>query len=181
MLKIHIKPVELFDEKTMEFITVKEQTIAMEHSLVSIAKWEEKWEIPFIGRQEKTDEQWLDYFRCMTITQNVPEETFYALSAENISEIQKYIEAPHSATFFKESNSKGPVKTVTSEEIYSWMISLQIPVEFQKWHINRLLNLIRLININNDPSKKNKKMTSKDLRNRNEINAQRRAMLNSKG
>lgn len=179
MLKIHIDAIELFDENTSEFISIKGQTIAMEHSLVSISKWEEKWGVPFIGKGQKTNEQWLDYFKCMTITQNVPDEVYYALTSENITQIQKYIEDPHTATFFKD-DKRGGTKTITSEEIYSWMIALNVPVEFQKWHVNRLLTLIRLININNDP-KKNKKMSRSDLMSRNDLNAQRRAQLHSKG
>jgi len=185
MLRITIPAVvsEQFDEETNEFSYTtlsKEQTLQLEHSLVSLSKWESKWCKPFLGKQEKTDEEILDYIRCMTLTQNVNPEVYTRLTAENYAAINAYIEAPMTATYFAEDKlSKGGRRVVTSEVIYYWMIAFNIPVEFQKWHLNRLLTLIRVCNAENSPRKK--KSRREIMRRNAEINAMRRKQFNSKG
>ncbi len=171
---------EQFDEGKGEFIPPVTVTLQMEHSLVSISEWESKWNKPFLANKGMTDEETFDYIRCMTVTQNVDPEIYSYLSQENIKQIQQYIEAPMTATTFsKERGGKNNKEIITSELIYYWMISLQIPVEFQNWHINRLLTLIRVCNIKNQPPKK---MSKRDIMSRNAaLNAQRRAQLNTKG
>lgn len=180
MLKITVPAAELWDEINEEFIYTKEQTLQLEHSLVSLSKWESKWNKAFLGKQEKTDEEILDYVRCMTLTQNVDPEVYKRLSSDNYSQINAYIEAPMTATcFYDDKQSKASRETVTSELIYYWMISYNIPVEFQKWHLNRLLTLIRVCSIKNSPPKKRSK---RELMKRNTaLNAARRNQLNSKG
>lgn len=180
MLRITVPAAEFFDEIHEEFIYGKEQTLQLEHSLVSLSKWESKWNKAFLGKQEKTDEEILDYIRCMTLTQNVDPEVYTRLSDENYREINAYIEAPMTATCFSEDKqSKGNREVVTSELIYYWMISYNIPVEFQKWHLNRLLTLIRVCNIKNSPPKKRSK---RELMRRNAaLNAARRSRLGSRG
>ena len=180
MLKITVPAAEFWDEIHEEFIYKKEQTLQLEHSLVSLSKWESKWNKAFLGKQEKTDEEILDYVRCMTLTQNVDPEVYTRLSATNYLEINAYIEAPMTATYFSEDKqAKGNREVVTSELIYYWMISYNIPVEFQKWHLNRLLTLIRVCNIKNSPPKKRSK---RELMRRNAaLNAARRSRLGSKG
>lgn len=180
MLKITVPAAEFWDEIHEEFIYKKEQTLQLEHSLVSLSKWESKWNKAFLGKQEKTDEEILDYVRCMTLTQNVDPEVYTRLSAVNYLEINAYIEAPMTATYFSEDKqAKGNREVVTSELIYYWMISYNIPVEFQKWHLNRLLTLIRVCNIKNSPPKKRSK---RELMRRNAaLNAARRSRLGSKG
>lgn len=180
MLRITVPAAEFFDEVREEFVYTKEVTLQLEHSLVSLSKWESKWNKAFLGRQEKTDEEILDYVRCMTLTQNVDSEVYTRLSAQNYAAINAYIEAPMTATYFSEDKqSKGNREVVTSELIYYWMISYNIPVEFQKWHLNRLLTLIRVCNIKNSPPKKRSK---RDLMRRNAaLNAARRNRLGSKG
>ena len=166
MLRITIpavKGTELWDEGSETFVKtpdLKEQTLQLEHSLVSISKWESKWCKPFISKKEKTDEE--------TITR------------ENLEEIRDYINAPMTATTVREINSgKNNNEVVTSELIYYWMISLQIPVEFQKWHLNRLITLIKVFNVKNSPPKK---MSKREIMSRNAaLNAARRKQLNSKG
>ena len=180
MLKITIPAVEMFDEKTQTFFSTKEQTLQLEHSLVSLSKWESKWCKPFLSKKEKTLEETLDYIKCMTITQNVDPDTYKGLTRSNIEEINNYIEAPMTATTFSKHADSGPNReTITSELIYYWMIALNIPMECQKWHINRLLVLIRVCNIKNAPPKK---------RGRNEtinewaaLNAARKQQFNTKG
>ena len=171
---------ELFNEETGEFIVFKEKKLQLEHSLISLSKWEEKWNKPFFSKEEKTYEETIDYFRCMTITPNVDPEIYNYLTNENVEEIKRYIDAPMTATTFsKKEESKFNREIITNEIIYYWMISLQIPVEFQKWHLNKLLTLIRVCNIKNQPEKKRSKRDI--LRNNAAINAARRQKMNSKG
>lgn len=180
MLQITIPAVEQWDEQKQEFVTTKEQTLSLEHSLVSLSKWESKWCKPFLTKQEKTFEETLDYIKCMTITQNVDPEIYRHLTNENINEVNRYIEAPMTATYFSdEKNSKTSREQVTAELIYYWMIALNIPFECQKWHLNRLLTLIKVCNIKNQPPKKRSK---KEIMSRNAaLNAARRKQLNTKG
>lgn len=180
MLKIIVPAAEYFDEINEEFIYKKEQVLQLEHSLVSLSKWESKWNKAFLGKQEKTDEEILDYVRCMSVTQHVDPEVYSRLSAENYAAINAYIEAPMTATrFYEERTQKGNKDTVTSELIYYWMIAYNIPVEFQKWHLNRLLTLIRVCNVKNSPPKKRSK---RELFQRNAaLNAANKRRFNSKG
>lgn len=181
MLSITIPAVELWDEARQEFVGLeKEQTLQLEHSLVSLDKWESKWCKPFLTNKEKTREEMIDYVRCMTITQNVNPEVYDYLTNENIIQINKYIEAPMTATTIREDKtSKGARETVTSELIYYWMIALNIPFECRKWHLNKLLMLVKVCNIKNQPPKKTSK---KDLLARNAaLNAARRKQLNTSG
>lgn len=179
MLKITIPSREMFDEKTQEFIHTKEYTIQLEHSLVSVSKWESKWNKPFLGKENKSIEETIDYIRCMTITQNIDPVVYNGLTTDNIDMINKYINSPMTATTFHDEKGKINREIITSELIYYWMTSLNIPMECQKWHLNRLLTLIRVCNIKNQPSKK---MSKRELMQRNSaLNAARRAKMNSKG
>jgi hypothetical protein len=179
MLKITIPSRDMFNEETQEFLHIKEHTIQLEHSLVSVSKWESKWNKPFLSREQKTIEETIDYIRCMTITQNIDPIVYNGLSPENIEMINKYIDAPMTATTFH--NNRGPSNNeiVTSEVIYYWMTALNIPMECQKWHLNRLLTLIRVCNVKSSPGKK---MSKREIMQRNaSLNAARRAQLHSKG
>ena len=185
MLRITVPAVEeseLWDEATETFVKnpgVKEQTLQLEHSLISISKWESKWCKPFISKDEKTDEETIDYIKCMTINQNVDPSVYDHLTTDNLKDIRDYINAPMTATTVREIKSNNSKEIVTSELIYYWMISLQIPVEFQKWHLNRLITLIKVFNVKNSPPKK---MSKREIMSRNAaLNAARRKQLNSKG
>ena len=180
MLTITIPAGELWDEKNQQFISVKEQTLQLEHSLVSLSKWESKWCKPFLSQKEKTLEETIDYVKCMTITPNVKPEVYNFLTNSNVNQINKYIEAPMTATWFtKDRAGKSSSEQVTSELIYYWMIALNIPFECQKWHLNRLLTLIKVCNIKNQPAKK---MSKRDIMSRNSaLNAARRKQLHTKG
>lgn len=180
MLQIVIPAVEYYDEVKEEFISTKEQTLQLEHSLVSLSKWESKWCKVFLSKQEKTVEEIQDYIKCMTINQNVNPDVYNRLTQSNIDEIQKYISAPMTATYFsKNAGGRATGEQVTSELIYYWMIALNIPFECQKWHLNRLLTLIRVCNVKNQPPKK---MSKRDILSRNaSLNAARRQQLNTKG
>lgn len=174
---------EEFDENTNEFIytiTSKEQTLQLEHSLVSLSKWESKWCKPFLSHKSKTDEEVIDYIKCMTLTQNIRPDIYERLTQENINQINRYIDAPMTATTFSnDKNARGGREIVTAELIYYWMIALNIPFECQKWHLNRLLTLIKVCNIKNAPPKK---MSKRDIMSRNaRLNAARRQQLNTRG
>lgn len=178
-ITVTIEP-EQWDETKQEFVPPKTQTLQLEHSLVSLSKWESKWCKSFLSNPEKTTEETIDYIRCMTITQNVKPEVYDCMSSEHITQINAYIEAPMTATYFHENkNGKGGRETITSELIYYWMIALNIPFECQKWHLNRLLTLIRVCNIKNAPPKK---MSKGEIMSRNAaLNAARKKQLNTKG
>ena len=181
MLLITIPASESWDERKEEFVTTfEEKTLQLEHSLVSISKWESKWKKPFMSKEEKTYEETLDYIKCMTITQNVSPDTYNRLTKENIDQIQKYISDPMTATvFYNDTSQAGKTKIITSELIYHWMISLNVPMECQKWHINRLITLIRVCQINNTtPKKMSKKEAASKFA---ALNAARRKQTNSKG
>ena len=180
MLRIVIPESELFNEQTGEFISVKKQTLQLEHSLVSLSKWESKWHKPFLGNEDKTFDETIDYIRCMTLSQNIDPNIYMFLTQENIKEINDYIGDPMTATTFSDDgNGRNNREIITSELVYYWMVALNIPFECQKWHLNRLITLIEVCNIKNSPPKK---LSRNELLMRNtELNAQRRKALNSKG
>lgn len=180
MLQITIPATELFIEETAAFVTTKAQTLQLEHSLISLSKWESKWCKSFIDSKNKTNEETLDYVRCMTLTSNVKPEVYRCLTPQNIADINAYIDAPMTATVFNDMGDKGGKKDViTSELIYYWMIANNIPFECEKWHLNRLITLIRVCNIKNTPPKK---MNKRDIMSRNAaLNAARRQKMNSRG
>ena len=178
MLQIIIPKFEGWDNKKEIFIYGKEQKLQLEHSLVSISKWESKWHKPFLTRNEKTEEETIDYIKCMTLTQNVGDDVYYHLTNDNMRSISEYIDNPMSAMVIRD-NKTGGRDIITSEIIYYWMIVNNIPFECQKWHLNRLLTLIRVCAKNNQPKKK---MSRQEILSRNaELNAARRKALNTKG
>lgn len=178
-IKIIVPETELFQEDTLEFIYVRKTTLVLEHSLVSISKWESKFHKPFLSKDRKTDSEIREYIKCMTITQNVDENVYMALSPMLLEKIVEYIDDPMTATKFYGSDSKKNNRQITSELIYYWMTAFNIPVEFQKWHLNRLLTLIRVCSIESAPPKK---ISYKEALARNKAeNARRRRELNSKG
>lgn len=181
MLRITVPAVEGWDEAKQEFVDLKPaQTLSLEHSLVSLSKWESKWCKPFVSTKDKTSEEMIDYIKCMTLTQNVSDDVYNRLSTENIRQINEYINAPMTATWFNErKNGSRRSEQITSELIYYWMIALNIPFECQKWHLNRLLTLVRICNIKNQPSKK---MSRNEILSQNAaLNAARKKQLNSRG
>ena len=180
MLQITIPQTELWDESKQEFVSLKEQTLQLEHSLVSLSKWESKWNKSFLSSREKTYEETIDYIKCMTLTPNVRPEVYRGLTKSNVEQINKYIEAPMTATsFVEDKRGTGSRETITSELIYYWMIALNIPFECQKWHLNRLLTLIRVCEIKSQPPKK---MSKREIMNRNSsLNSARKRQLNTRG
>lgn len=180
MLKIIIPGNEFYDETTETFSTVNDVVVELEHSLISVSKWESKFEKPFLGPQEKTSEEVFAYIKAMLLHDNYPEEVLLNLSSENIREINSYIDSKQSATTFgKMPERRGPGEVVTSELIYYWMVAFNIPFECENWHLNRLFSLIRICNIKNG---KPQKRSANEIAQRNrEINEQRRKQIGTTG
>lgn len=181
MLSIYIKPRDLFDERTSEFITAKGGTLKLEHSLVSISKWESKWKIPFLSKKKKTKEQIDDYIRCMSVNGDPDPNLIASISSEDKNRIIDYIDEKQTATWFYNLDDKRNIHSdvVTSELIYYWMIAYKIPHEYEKWHLSRLLTLIEICNRENTPPKK---MSQAEIIARNKaLNAERKARLHSRG
>lgn len=178
MLKLLIPVEELFDEESNEFVN-RSVVLELEHSLVSLSKWESTWEKPFLGKDEKTAEETLGYIIAMA-TSDFDPDILTNLTDENVKQVNSYIDAKMTATWFNDAPSKGGSReTITSELIYYWMISLNIPFECQHWHLNRLFTLIKIFNKKNAPTKT---MSKRELAERNRtLNAQRKAKLNTTG
>jgi hypothetical protein len=182
-ITITIPGVDLFDEEKKKFLTTKKQTIEIEHSLISLSKWEQKWKVPFLGNKTLTTEHTIDYIRCMCLTPNVPPEAFSALAyAPDVFKlVNDYTFDSMTATWFNEHGpKKSSSEAITSEVIYYWLVALTIPFETQYWHLNRLLTLIKVANIKNDPKKKLMPIAEQQRQQR-DLNAERRAKMGSKG
>lgn len=180
MLKVYVPESEQYNSETNEFYTIKEQTLMLEHSLLSISKWESKWGKPFISDKPKTVKETIDYIRCMTINKNVDPLIYNNMSAKTIQEVNSYIEAPMTATWFsKEPGGKSSNEAITSELIYYWMVAHGIPFECEKWHLNRLLTLIKVCNLKNQPEKKMSK--SAIFSQQRALNEARRKKLHTRG
>lgn len=184
MLEIQIKKQRLLDNETNEIINIPETALQLEHSLISLKKWESKWHKAFLDKtKDKTKEELLDYIRCMTINKGkIDQSVYYAMDKDDLEKVVKYIEDPMTACKFNDGllgASKSPGEYITNETIYYWMISLGIPVEFQKWHLAQLLTLIKFVSVKNAPKKK---MSAKEAaRQRAMLNAERRAKFNTRG
>ena len=179
MLKVTIPAAEQYDPIKNEFIYTKEQVLVMEHSLLSLSKWESKWKKPFLSDKPKTEEESLDYFKCMTITQNVDPNIYKVMPREIVEEISKYIEDLHTATWFREDGNSRSKEILTSEVIYYAMFANGIDKECERWHLNRLLTLIRVFG---EKNKEPKKMSKRQIYSQNrQLNAARRKRYHSKG
>lgn len=172
---------EGWDEEKQEFVEPKYQILQLEHSLVSLSKWESKWQKPFYSKKDMSDEEVLDYIKCMTLSKNIKPDVYNHLTRENIKDVMDYIGSPMTATTFsKDDKNPNNREIITSELIYYWMIASNIPFDpCQKWHLNRLITLIRVCSIKNTPPKKRSK---RELMSRNAaLNASRRRQMNTKG
>lgn len=183
MLTVIVPGTELYNSETNEFVYTKSQILKLEHSLVSISKWESKWQKVFLSKKtEKTKVEALDYIRCMTLTQNVPLDVYSRIPPKVMDEISEYMQDPQSATRLPEQKGKGSKDVMSSEMLYYMMVANTLPVaECQKWHINRLLTLLRICSIKNGGGKKSKASSAEIARRNRERNAKNRAKANSKG
>ena len=196
MLTLTIPGSQRWDPNKEEFQYTKPVELRLEHSLVSLAKWEFNWHIPFLSNSGTlTPEQQLDYVRCMTVTQGVDPDVYQRLTKENHRAINQYIDDPATATWFRgEPKPNEPKSTqkprpkprarhgrteTTAEVLYCQMFQLGIPKECEKWHLNRLLTLLRVCQEVNMPPKKiprGEAMAQQRL-----LNEQRKARLHTKG
>jgi hypothetical protein len=180
MLRISIPLMEGFDSTNNRFVDLKTFEVDLEHSLVSLSKWESEHEIPFLNKADKTSDQTMSYIRYMIMTPDVPPEVLLHLSKENLDAINAYINAKMTATTFSNDGPLRPNREgITAELIYYWMISLNIPFECQHWHLNKLLTLVKVCSRKNSPPKK---MNPRDAAAQQRmLNAQRRKQSGSRG
>lgn len=182
MLELTVQGYEYFDSKRNMFGHTETTVLQLEHSLESLSRWEEKWHIPFLGKDEKSMEQCIDYVRCMTLNRDVDPLVYNGLTNSHFEAVNKYIEDPMTATTFRKDPADRPNREIiTAEVIYYWMVSLNIPFECQKWHLNKLITLVRVCEAKNAPSKKNKGSRRDMLSQRSALNKARRAQLHTKG
>lgn len=180
MLTITIPKTEAYDEVNETFFYLKEQVLQLEHSLISLTKWEMEYKKPFISRNTLNPKEAIAYVKCMTLTQNVDSEVYERIPEKEMQKIRDYMDDPMTATTLSDRGLNTSQKEViTSEVIYYWMTALNIPFSCEKWHLNRLFTLIRVCNAKNAPSKK---MSQSDIARRNrDLNNARKQALNSKG
>lgn len=180
MLTVIVPGVDSFDEATEMFISSPEVTLELEHSLVSLSKWESLWEKPFLGRTAKTDEETLSYIEMMCRTPDVPPDVFHRLPQSVIQQINTYLNAKMTATwFYDDPNKKSNNEVITAEVLYSWMVQFGIPIDCDTWHLSRLLTLIRVRGEQMSPPKK---MTQREILARNRrLNEQRRQQYQTAG
>lgn len=180
MLRLNIPAGDYWDEETQEIMHSDGKIVLLEHSLVSLAKWESRWKKPFFSKEQKSKVETLDYIRCMTLTPDVDRKIYVMLTNSDINAVNQYINDPMTATTFASHGYEKPSREIiTAELIYYWMTALQIPFECQHWHLNRLLTLVRVCNIKNQPKKKR---SQKDIASQNaKLNAERRKRLGTSG
>lgn len=182
MLTIVVPDKEYWDEAQEIFLQIKGMTIELEHSLVSLSKWEQHYEKAFLGDAEKTTEETLYYIECMTLTPNVPAHIYKSLTVDNLDAINTYIARPMTATTFHEppgGPSRRRGELITAEIIYYWLIAQEIPFEVQDWHLNRLLTQVRVVSLKNAP--KNKMSRKDQAAQQRLLNSQRQAQTGTKG
>ena len=152
----------------------------MEHSLVSLSKWESIHEKPFLTEHEKTSEEILSYIEIMILTPNVPKNILERFSKEDFIKINSYLQSKQTATWFSETKMTPKSReAITAELIYYWMLSLNIPIECENWHLNRLFTLMKICSLKNQ---KPQKMSRREMAERNrELNARRKAQLGTSG
>lgn len=178
MISIKLAKSETYDATNNEFIELPEKTLHLEHSLVSISRWESKWCKPFLSKNNKTHNELIDYIKCMS-DEPINDADVLRLTSKDVERINNYINSPMTATTITERNSRPSNEIITSELLYYAMINNNIPFECQHWHLNRLIILIRVCNIKQSSPKK---MSKRDIYNRNRsLNAARKKQLGTKG
>lgn len=180
MLKLSIPERSFWDEQNECFVYTKGGTLTLEHSLLSLSRWESKWKKSFLNEEHKTEEEMRDYIRCMDISSSTNPELYLGIGRKEMQQINDYINDPMTATTFHDQQKGRSREIITNEIIYYWMVESGIPFDpCEKWHLNRLMTLIRVINLKQQPAKKMKQ--SDWLKQRSELNAARRRAMHSHG
>ena len=188
MKTIIVPKQDLWDENTERFIAVPQTTLLLEHSLLSLSEWESDYKKPYIVNnprlaEPRTRKETLDYVKCMTLNRDevTDENVYLALSNSQLREIDEYINDKRTATTFVKNPTERPGgKFITSELIYYWMSTFNIPyIPCETWHLNRLLTLIKVCSEEQKaPNKKNKRSNLEEQRRLNEM---RRKQLGTSG
>lgn len=179
MLELYISEKEAYDDIKQEFVVTEPTVLRLEHSLVSVSKWEARWKKPFLTAETKSEKETLDYIRCMTMNQHVDPKLYELLSPSEVQTISDYIVDSKTATTFRDRTGRQNRQVVTSELIYYWIAQYNLPIEAQKWHLSRLLTLIRIASVKNEPEKKMSKRAI--LAQNRSLNAARRKAMGTKG
>jgi hypothetical protein len=182
MLTIQVTLSDGFDESTGKFVALESVALEFEHSLAALSKWESKWEKPFLVNDDKTPEEIISYFECMCLIEDFAPEVLLKLEPEQIQEILDYMNTKNSATTFNGVEKPPRVSEITTSELfYYWMTALGIDWQAQYWHLNRLINLIRVCDLKNKPQNEQRPVTRDDLAARRDLNEQRRRELGTSG
>ena len=179
MLKFNLPSIEFYDERTNRFFDKPSVDVRLEHSLASLSKWEQKYKKPFLGSAPKTLEESRGYVVCMSLDENFTEQDYYRLSSEQIQQVQDYITDQRTATTINRRKTGPSREVITAEVIYYWMVSLMIPFEAENWHLSKLLMLIEVCAVKNQPKKKMSR--SEALSRQRALNAQRRSSMGTSG
>lgn len=180
MLELKLERQEFYDEEKNEFFTTEPIELRFEHSLVTLSKWESKFEKRFLDEAEKTNEEILGYVECMLLDDIDFSKVKSRLNQSHMTQINAYINAKNSATTFNEvQNSRGQTEAITSELIYYWMTIFKVPLACEDWHLNRLFTFIRVCNLKQQKPKK--RSPHEIARERAEINERRKKELNTNG
>ena len=184
MLRIVIDGEEEWDSENEEFVYPNRVVIKLEHSLVSLSKWESRFEKPFLSEDSKTTEELAGYVECMILDTDEPEKFVSMLTQEHVDRIQTYIDSKQTATWFNEKPSAPNRQVITNEVIYYWLFSAGLDISCQHWHLNRLFTQLRVHSAHNEKANnggKKKRLTSDDARNRAAENERRRKLYQSDG
>lgn len=184
MIQLEIEGSEFFNETKQEFYYTNPCVVMLEHSLLSVAKWESKWKKPFLSSRKDdvlTNAALYDYFRCMEVEPCIESMWPVSLSPSQYQKLLKYIDEEQTATKFYSYKKDKTLsrQTITSELIYYWMASLNIPFECERWHLSRLLTLIHIASVKGQTGKK---MTQKEtMQMYAELNEKRKRQYNTRG
>ena len=180
MLRIEIAGAEYWDEEHEEFVSSPSDILLLEHSLRSVAKWEAKWKKAYLAQRDMTMEELIDYVRCMTLGKESDPLVYQSLTLDQLVQIKEYINDPMTATTFREEEGGPKNRSITTAEIlYYEMSELNIPYSCDRWHLNRLMTLIRVCAIKRSPKKKGNK--NQHAQRRKNLNKQRREQYGTHG
>lgn len=184
MLRLEILGEENWDEENERFVYPNRFFVKLEHSLVSLSKWETKFGKPFLTEDEKTGEEIMSYIECMILDEDDPSSVMPFLNQEHVNKIQEHIDNKQTATWFNDNSQKRNTQTITNELVYYWMSVAGLSIDHQYWHLNRLFTLLRVHSAQQEAANnagKKKKFTAADAANRAAENKRRQEMYQSKG